>query len=98
MRNIAFCVDEADRVSSLESAVLVRVYERCRDTWLVVREFALLPDLGSVVGALDDCFALVCGELGEADEWLERSGVWVWELRGDPEELAEVVWRENLAA
>lgn len=98
MRNIAFCVDDADRVSSLESAVLVRVYERCWDTWLLVREFALAPDLGAVVRALDDCFAVVCGELGEANDWFERSGVWVWELRGDPQELAEVVWQEKLAA
>ncbi|MBK9576437.1 MAG: hypothetical protein IPO40_05135 [Fibrobacteres bacterium] len=98
MRNIAFCVDEADRVSSLEGAVLVRVYERCWDTWLLVREFSPLPDIGSVAKALEDCFALVCEELGDASDWFERSGLWVWELPGDPQELAEVVWQEKLAA
>lgn len=98
LRAIAFCVDEADRVSSLEDATWVRVYERCWDTWCLAREFAP-GNLTEFAEALGDCFALVCREIGpNLARSIAGGGPWVWELPGDPVELAEVLWRDQMAA
>lgn len=98
MRNIAFCVDDADRVCSLQQAAAIRVYERSRTGWWRPARDLPVPGPGEVPAALSDCVALVCLESPEAFATCEQAGLWVWELPGDPLELAEVVWQDQMAA
>jgi len=96
LRAIAFCIDELGQVASFEGAVLVRVYERCLGSWEAVRDVPLVRDMAVLTAALKDCAALVGEEIGgliQSD--LERLGLRVWELPGDPQELAEVVWNDD---
>jgi hypothetical protein len=96
LRAIAFCIDELGQVASFEGATLVRVYQRCLGSWEAVRDVPLALDIGALGVALKDCAALVGEEIGsrlQAD--LESLGLRVWELPGDPQELAEVVWKDD---
>lgn len=98
LQAIAFCVDERDQVATFESASLVRVYRKCRGTWEVLREFPLVRDVSDLAATLADCLALVGDGIGSRIRSdLERLGLQVWELPGEPTELAELVWREEAA-
>jgi len=98
LQAIAFCVDERDIVTTFEGASLVRVYQKCRGTWEVARELPLIRDVGALGATLADCLALVGDEIGSRIRLdLERLGLQVWELPGEPCELAELVWREEAA-
>lgn len=92
---IAFCVDDVDQVTSLEGARQVRVYERCLESWRVAREFPLIRDARDLAHALADCFAFVGDGLGVFAQEFERLGTTVWELAGDPGELADLLWKER---
>ena len=95
LKTIAFCVDELGRIVPFEAAPLVRIYERCLDSWVLVRELSLVSDLGLLGG----CLALVSESVGAiARLELESAGVGVWELPGEPEDLAELVWTEEQRA
>jgi hypothetical protein len=92
LRAIAFCVDELGRVAPFEAAAWVRIYERYLDTWVLVRELPHVRDLDFLAG----CLAVVGESVGSrVRSELERSGIGVWELPGEPEDLAEVVWKEE---
>jgi len=98
LQAIAFCVDERDQVATFESASLVRVYQKCLGTWEVLREFPLIRDVSDLAATLADCLALVGDGIGSRIRSdLERLGLQVWELPGEPSELAELVWREEEA-
>lgn len=98
LQAIAFCVDERDLVATFEGASLVRVYEKCLGTWEVAREFPLVRDVGALAATLADCLALVGDGIGlRIRQDLERLGLQVWELPGEPSELAELVWSEEVA-
>ena len=98
LKAIAFCVDEQDIVTTYESASLVRVYQKCLGTWEVLREFPLVRDVGDLAATLADCLAFVGEGIGSRLRTdLERLGLQVWELPGEPSELAELVWREEAA-
>lgn len=95
LKTIAFCVDELGRVVPFEAAPLVRIYERCLDSWVLVRELPVVHDLALLGG----CLALVGESVGTLVRTeLEGAGVGVWELPGEPEDLAELVWSEELRA
>lgn len=89
---IAFCVDEIGRVVSFEAASWVRLYQRCLDTWVAVGD--LPPSAAShfLAGCMAVVGESVCGPLRAE---LERRGVGVWELPGQPEDLVELVWNEE---
>ena len=98
LQAIAFCVDERDIVTTFEGASLVRVYQKCLGTWEILREVPLVRDVGALGATLADCLALVGEEIGSLIRSdLERLGLRVWELPGEPSELAELVWKEEAA-
>jgi hypothetical protein len=98
LRAIAFCIDELGQVASFEGASLVRVYGPCLGSWEAVRDVPLACDVGALGAALKDCIALVGEEISSRIRSdLERLGLRVWELPGDPMELAEVVWKDEVA-
>ncbi len=100
---MAFAVNETGISVPLEQASSLRVYDLQSGKWIVSREWnirelsiTITESIGDAVRAiaalLQDCFTLVAGELTEAVRVeLERKGIDVWELRGEPTELADVI-------
>ncbi|MEK7391813.1 MAG: Fe-only nitrogenase accessory AnfO family protein [Fibrobacterota bacterium] len=112
---MAFAVNETGISVPLEQAITLRVYDHQSGEWIVSREWSIndlrttisesLSDaVRSLAAFLQGCFTLVVGEVPEAlRAELERLGIDVWELRGEPMELAEIICHEedgleNLAA
>lgn len=100
---LAFAVNETGISVPLEQASSLRVYDLQSGSWTVSREWSLndlrititesIADaVRSLTACLQDCFTLVAGEVSEPVRIeLERSGIDLWELRGEPTELAEVI-------
>ena len=100
---LAFAVNETGISVPLEQAHLLRIYSQRSGEWIVSREWSLSDlritlseSVGDAVRALSaflqDCFTLVAGDFPEpVRRELEREGLDLWELRGEPTELAEVI-------
>lgn len=100
---MAFAVNETGISVPLEQASSLRVYDLQSGKWTISREWSLqdlrvtitesISDaVRSLAACLQDCFTLVAGEFSEPVRMeLERTGIDVWELRGEPTELAELI-------
>ncbi len=100
---MAFTVNETGISVPLEQASSLRVYDLESGKWTVSREWnirelsiTISESIGDAVRSLSTClqgcFTLVAGELAEpVRAELEREGIDVWELRGEPTELADVI-------
>ena len=102
--SMAFSVNETGMSVSLHEASFLRVFVLQAGEWIAVRELDLwdLESLGGLVHEimrfLADCLTLVAPDLsGPEREELERGGIGIWELAGDPCELAELIWSEESA-
>ncbi len=103
MTTMAFAVNETGISVPLEQACSLRVYDLQFGKWTVSREWnirelsitvseSINDAVRAIAALLQDCFTLVAGELAESVRAeLERKGIDVWELRGEPTELAEVI-------
>jgi hypothetical protein len=104
---MAFAVNETGISVPLEQAIALRVYDHQSGEWMVSREWSIndlrttiSESLGDAVRSLavflQGCITLVVGEVPEAlRAELERLGIDVWELRGEPMELADLIWNEE---
>lgn len=100
---MAFAVNETGISVPLEQASSLRVYDLQSGKWTISREWNLqefgvtiTDSIGetvrSLLACLQGCFTLVSGEFSEPVRMeLERTGIDVWELRGEPTELAELI-------
>lgn len=104
--SMAFTVNETGIIVPLEQASSLRIYDLQSGQWCISREWGMgdlritfsesISDAVRAIAAyLQGCLTLVAGELsGPVREEFERSGIEVWELRGEPTELAEVIQLE----
>jgi len=100
---MAFAVNETGISVPLEQASSLRVYDLQSGKWTVSREWSLndwrvtiTESIGdavrSISSSLQGCFTLVAGECSEPVRTeLENKGIDVWELRGEPTELADLI-------
>lgn len=105
---MAFAVNENGISVPLEQASSLRVYDLQFGKWTVssewnIRELSItisesISDAVRAIAALmQDCFTLVAGEFADPIRLeLERLGIDVWELRGEPLELADVIHDDEL--
>jgi len=108
MTTMAFAVNETGISVPLEQASSLRVYSLQSGKWVVSREWNLhdlritiSESIGDAVRSLavflQDCFTLVAGEFADPiRQELERMGIDVWELRGEPLELADVIHDDEI--